>query len=770
MVSEAVDAVFRRLRIGVSLALVGWAMVAPEAFATTSLRPFVTVAAAVVVFAIVDVWSRLTPGRPLRPAVEIAVDATVVVLLAGPAPAGSPLGVLLVLPVAEVAIRYGIRPAGKAWATLSLTTLVVGAVDTTAVPTARDLVVISIVGPVSLVATFLLRILASRRAAERSAMERSELLHVVAAAGQRVSTVDMELMETVIETTLALGFDRSDIVVRTERGWSVVGGSGSGGALPSPTTAAGGVLGHRLPQRLEIDDADVPIAPALRQLGLGRVIVSLLSTTPPAALRVGVATGRNVSAEQIEALDLLVGQAQVALRNELLVAELRSTRTALEEQALTDSLTGLPNRAAFHRHLAERRALVTEGRIGVLFCDLDGFKAVNDEMGHDAGDELLVEIARRLNDTALSGDLVARLGGDEFVLVATRPDERDLEILADRVVRTISVPVQLGSRSALVGTSVGIAVALGGLDDDEVVRRADAAMYAVKTSGKRGWRRFDGSLEAEPRRSLQLRSDILAAIRRSELELEIQPILAAGDASPRIVLGEALLRWRHPELGRIGPLDTLLVADEAGVRNEIEEWVIRQACTLAARWQRPGAPRVPVAVNLSAVQLQRQDLVQLIVTSLAGTGLPPECLVLELSEEAAIDRLDVMASLEELRDRGVSLALDDFGTGEASLTTLRTVELDILKLDKSFVERCDTVEAERMILGAIAQLARGLGLLVIAEGVERREQLRIVHELGVDMIQGYILYRPLRPDQFVEALEEQRRRDVAPPVQVDGIG
>ncbi|MEO1061734.1 MAG: EAL domain-containing protein [Actinomycetota bacterium] len=767
---HAVDAAIRRLRGAVALVVVAYVVLDREAFAATPLGPIVLVSAVVVALVAVNVLSMVGADSRARQVVEVWVDGIVVALLAAPSASGSLLGVLLVLPVAEAAVRFGLTGAAGAWVGVSSGTIILGALLPGEPDWVQTSVLVFSVVPAAFIAKGLLLVLADRREAELSAAQRGELLHVVAAAGQRVSTVDLELMSTVIETTESLGFDRIDIVVKTDDAWTVVGGSGGDRSLPSPSIAAGGVLGHRLPPRLELDDADVPIAADLAALDLSKVIVSRLSVAPLAALRVGVAADRVASAEQIEALDLLVGQARVALRNELLVAELRSTRSALEEQALTDSLTGLPNRAAFHRHLAERRDREVDGFIGVLFCDLDGFKAVNDEMGHDAGDELLVEVARRLTQTSLAGDLVARIGGDEFVLVATRPEPRDLEILADRLVRTVGVPVPIRARTALVGSSVGVAVATPDLDDDELVRRADAAMYAVKSSGKHGWRRFDESLEAEPRRSLQLRIDVLAAMRRSEFELEYQPVVVSGTRPHRIVLAEALLRWRHPELGRIGPLETLAVADEAGIRNVVEEWVIRQACADAARWQRPGLPRIPVTVNLSPVQLQRSDLVQLIVTSLAGTGLPPECLVLELSEDAAIERLDVMASLEELRDRGVSLALDDFGTGEASLTTLRTVELDILKLDKSFVDRCDTVEAERMILGAISQLARGLGLLVISEGVERETQLDIVHDEGVDMVQGHVAFRPLPVTQFVAALEAQRRREADPSTHPGGSG
>ncbi|MEM8902823.1 MAG: EAL domain-containing protein, partial [Actinomycetota bacterium] len=541
----------------------------------------------------------------------------------------------------------------------------------------------------------------------------------------------------------------------------VGGASGGGRARPAAPTAAGGVLGTRLPSRAEVDDADSHAAPALRRLGLARVIVLRLSTSPLAALRVGVASGRRASSEQLEALDLLVGQARVALQNELLVAELRSTRQALEKQALTDSLTGLPNRAAFHRHLGERNTDEHDGgRVAVLFCDLDGFKAVNDEMGHDAGDALLVEVSRRLTGLVSEDDLVARLGGDEFVVVAAGRDSGQLDHLASEIVQAVGVPVPIGDSVAVVGTSVGVAEAEPGLDDDEVVRRADAAMYAVKSTGKRSWRRFDDSLEAAPRRSVQLRSDILAAIRRDELRLEYQPVVSARPGPLRIVLAEALLRWHHPDFGRIGPHDTLAAAIDAGNRDEVEEWVLRKACTDAARWQVPSGPPVPVAVNLSPSQLRRRELVQLVSTTLAGTGLPAECLVLELSEQATIDHRDVLASLDELRARGVSLALDDFGTGEASLTTLRSVELDVLKLDKSFVDRCESVETERKILGAIATLAQGLGLIVVAEGVERRQQLEIVRSFDIELVQGYIAFRPLVVEELSAALERQRSAPV----------
>ncbi|MEM9608228.1 MAG: signal peptidase I [Actinomycetota bacterium] len=763
--SDVADAAIRRLRNVVCLLVLAQLAADPDVFGASLIDPLLLAGAAIAVFGGLNVLSRVRPDTPRRAHFELVADGALAVLIAAPAGSGSLLWILLSLPIAEAAARYRIVGAVSAWIVVALSTIAVRVAssdDAGAVVSELDSlldqlgILLLITLPGAFLAEQLLVDIARQRKAELAAVERGELLHVVAEAGQRVSTVEMELMSTVTDTAVALGFDRADVVVNLDDEWIVVAVSPSTRSLPEPETSAGAVVGRRLPLRNEIDDADAHAAPALRALGLGQVISFRLSTDPVAAVRVGVAAGRPATGEQLEAAELLVGQARVALENELLVAELRLAREALEEQALTDALTGLPNRAGFHRYL-DGRPHDEDMIAGVLFCDLDGFKAVNDELGHDAGDALLVEIAGRLAGLTEEQDLVARLGGDEFVVVAIRHDTRALEQLAQSIVDAVGVPVELGNDVAVVGTSVGLAESAPGVEDDELVRRADAAMYSVKAAGKRSWRRFDESLEAVPRRSVQLRNDIRTAAAAGQLVLEYQPIVAASPGPLRVLLAEALLRWQHPELGRIGPLDTLAAADDAGVRDEIEEWALRTACAAAAAWQVPSGPPVPVAVNLSPGQLERRELVQLIATSLAGTGLPPECLVLELSERAAIDRPEVLARLEELRGRGVSLALDDFGTGEASLTSLRRVSLDILKLDKSFVDRCESVETERKILASVASLAQGLGLIVVAEGVERPQQLAIVRDCDIELVQGHLAHRPLPLERFLDVLARQRR-------------
>lgn len=763
--SDVADAAIRRLRGVVCLLMLAQVAVDRDAFGAQLVDPLLFVGAALVVFGGLNVLSLLRPDHPRRARFELVADGTLAVLIAAPAGSGSLMWILLSLPIAESAARYRIFGAVSAWIVVALSTIAVRVAssdDATGVVDELDRlldqlgILLLIALPGAFLAEQLLVDIARQRKAELAAVERSELLHVVAEAGQRVSTVEMELMSTVTDTAIALGFDRADVVVHLDDEWMTVGASPSSRPLPAPETSAGGVVGRRLPLRVEIDDADADAAPALRLLGLGQVIAFRLSSDPVAAVRVGVAADRPATGEQLEAIELLVGQARVALENELLVAELREARAALEHQALTDALTGLPNRAGFHRYLDKRNE--PEGSTtGVLFCDLDGFKAVNDELGHDAGDALLVEIAGRLAALADDDDMVARLGGDEFVVVAVRDDRAALEALAQSIVDAVGVPVEIGEQVAVVGTSVGLAEAEFGVSDDELVRRADTAMYSVKAAGKRSWRRFDATLEAEPRRSVQLRNDIRSAAVAGQLVLEYQPIVDASPGPLRVLLAEALLRWQHPEFGRIGPLDTLAAADDAGVRNEIEEWALRTACTDAAAWQVPSGPAVPVTVNLSPGQLERPELVQLIVTALAGTGLRPECLVLELSERAAIDRPELIDRLEELRGRGVLLALDDFGTGEASLTSLRRVSLDILKLDKSFVDRCESVETERKILRSVAALAQGLGLVVVAEGVERSRQLAIVRDCEIELVQGHLAHRPLSLQRFHDVLARQRR-------------
>jgi diguanylate cyclase (GGDEF)-like protein/PAS domain S-box-containing protein len=422
----------------------------------------------------------------------------------------------------------------------------------------------------------------------------------------------------------------------------------------------------------------------------------------------------------------------------------------LMHSAFHDSLTGLANRALFRDRV--EHALSRRARSGldpaVIYLDLDGFKNVNDSLGHEAGDKLLREIAARLHDVGRSGDTVARLGGDEFGILIEESLNIAVEAeeIATRALQCLIEPVQLGREEVIVSASLGIAHADPDSSASSLLRDADIAMYEAKATGKARWVVYEPTMRDAAVERLRLETDLTHAIDRAELRLVYQPVVELETG--RVVGFEALIRWDHPLLGQVMPDRFIPIAEDSGLIVPIGHWVLDRACATAAAWRATHRVPVTIAVNLSARQLASADLVEQVDRALASAGLDPEALVLEMTESVLIqDAPAVAAKLAELRALGVRLAIDDFGTGYSSLSYLRQFPVDILKIDGSFVKTITDRSKISPIVRGLLDLGRSLDLDMIAEGIESGAQLEQLRDQHCHLGQGFLFAEPVSTDE-----------------------
>jgi diguanylate cyclase (GGDEF)-like protein len=428
-----------------------------------------------------------------------------------------------------------------------------------------------------------------------------------------------------------------------------------------------------------------------------------------------------------------------------------------------DFLTGLPNRMLLSDRVNQVIALAQRHgkKVAVLFLDLDGFKHINDSLGHAVGDKLLQSIAKCLVDCVRGSDTVSRQGGDEFVVLLSEVEHsEDAAITARRMLHAVAEVHPVGQHDLHITTSIGLSVFPDdGLDAETLIKNADTAMYQAKENGRQSFQFFKPAMNVRAVERQSIEEALRTALERKELALHYQPKINLRTGA--ITGAEALIRWTHPTRGPVSPGRFIPVAEDCGLILPIGNWVLREACRQATAWLEAGLPLASIAVNISAMEFRHETFLEGIFAALEDTRLNPKFLELELTESVLMKRAESAASvLQTLRASGVQLAIDDFGTGFSSLSYLRKFPIDALKIDQSFVRQISTAPDETTIVTAIISMGRSLNLRVIAEGVETQEELSFLQAHQCDEAQGYYFGRPVHPEQFAKLLETGVRNAV----------
>lgn len=439
------------------------------------------------------------------------------------------------------------------------------------------------------------------------------------------------------------------------------------------------------------------------------------------------------------------------------ISERKAAEQGLEHRALHDALTGLPNRALVLERLQMCLSKSEEHSVGVtvLFIDLDYFKRINDSFGHDAGDQVLITVAQRLQRAMRQHDIVARLAGDEFVIICPEvADYSDAAVIAQRLLRELAPPIALKEDHVFISASIGIAMAKPGWTAEKVLGSADIAMYEAKSAGRAHYQLFDEQMRMQVSTQLRIENELHRALEQKEFRLYFQPIVAA--ATGNLVSVEALLRWQHPVKGLLSPIEFMSIAETSGLIVPIGTWVIEESCRLARHWSLLCDNCLPlgIAVNLSPRQLLQSDLVDTVRRLFRTHAFDPKDIefTFEVTETAVmLDPEAAAVTLQALRDLGAYIAIDDFGTGYSSLAYLKQFPVDKLKIDRSFIMGISESELDQAIVRAVIGLGHAMKLMVVAEGVETQEQARVLQSLDADLLQGYFYGRP-QPETQLQAL------------------
>lgn len=471
-----------------------------------------------------------------------------------------------------------------------------------------------------------------------------------------------------------------------------------------------------------------------------------------------------IEAVQFGAQDYLVkgqGDGNLLTRSLRYAIERKRAEERLAYLAQYDPLTGLPNRALFQDRMmaAMRHAERNKSIVVLMFLDLDHFKDINDTLGHNAGDELLKDVSKRLHSCVRDEDTIARLGGDEFTVILQDISHReDAASIAKKILDVLSNPFTLSGEKVFVTTSIGIAgYPTCGDSAESVIRNADTALYRAKREGRNNYRFFEAEMNIEVSERMTMINDLRHAVQKKEFVLYYQPLIAA--ASDEVIGMEALLRWQHPERGLLPAKDFVPLLEETGLIIPVGEWVLKEVCMQNRLWQRAGYPPLCMSVNLSVQQFLKCDLVSIVASALENTQLDPKLLQLEITESILMDHSSgTLEALQCLHKLGVRLAIDDFGTGYSSLSYLKKYPFDILKFDRSFVEEMDTSENGAAIVAAVIDLGHSINMSVIAEGVETEHQLGLLHDRGCDQFQGYLFARPMSVHTSLQWLRQKTNK------------
>ncbi|HTX33346.1 MAG TPA: EAL domain-containing protein [Solirubrobacteraceae bacterium] len=635
---------------------------------------------------------------------------------------------------------------------------------------------------IMLSATFIatgVAIVAERSKLKRTVAVNAERLKTIVALQREVEQAEFDVQEVVLgildrartllrATAASAGIiEGEEIVYRYRTG----PGRETGVAIHTPRYASLSGICADSGEAVYCADSEIDVRvdkDACRQQGLRSMIIAPLRHRGEVVgvLNINSPEPRAFGANDVQTVELVAGAISAAYGHavdiaakqllldklEATVVALRDSEAKLSHQAVHDPLTGLPNRTLLLDRL--RMALAERGdpQVALLFVDLDGFKVVNDSLGHDAGDALLVKAAERISGVLRPADTAARIGGDEFAILCktSAPTTTGIAV-AKRIIDALASPFRIAGREAFVTASIGIAAHDG--TPEELLRDADVAMYRAKASGKGGYAVFEEEMRADAISRLELAADLQRALEERELVLHYQPIVELEEG--QIVGYEGLIRWQHPQRGLLPPGAFIPLAEATGLIKPLGAWVLSEACRQMAAWhaEAPEGRRLYVSVNLSAHQIGDERIICDVREALAASGLPSESLVLELTETALMADIDTSAvRLRTLRQLGVQIAIDDFGTAYSSLHYLQQFPIGILKIAKPFIDGLTGSDSQAAMARAITNLGRNLGLDMVAEGIEQSEQLALLRELGCPHGQGFLFSTPLPPDQVTPGL------------------